>query len=92
LKLKLYIHGIFFNEIKLPAEEFESDPDCSFEDNVDIKTARLELYIDQIKTLFFRQLCKAKSYEIIYVAKSKINNLKIIPEDEYQELHIMGEG
>lgn len=87
MKLLLYINGISFNEINLPDEEFESDPDCDFEDNVDLKKERLEVYIEQIKTLFFRQLCKAKNYEIILIAESKLNNLKIT-EDEYQELHI----
>lgn len=88
MKLQLYINGISFNEIRLPDEEFESDPDCSFEDNVEVKTERLQVYIEQIKTIFFRQLCKAKSYEIIYVAESKLKNIQIITEDEYQELHI----
>lgn len=88
MKLLLYINGISFNEIKLPAEEFESDPDVSFEDNVDVKTARLQVYIDQIKTLFFRQLCKAKSYKIVLIAESKLKDIQIITEDEYQELHI----
>jgi hypothetical protein len=61
VKLLLYINGISFNEIKLPEEEFESDPDCSFEDNVEIKTARLDLYIEQIKTLFFRSYARPKA-------------------------------
>lgn len=86
MKLLLFINGNPFNEINLPVEEFESDPDSDFETNVDIKAGRLQVYIDQVKTLFYRPLCKASNYEIVLVVESKMNNLKFVTEDEYQQM------
>jgi hypothetical protein len=87
MKLQLFINGIIYNELRLPHEEFYYDDDCSFEDNVELHRERLELYIANLKTMFFRQLCKAKSYDIVLIAESKAGSIIKCEETNFLQLN-----
>lgn len=74
MRLELNINGSFFNSLDIDDEEFVADI-FRFDYRVKKNEERVEAHVLQIKSIFFRQLCKARSFEIMLVAESKMNYL-----------------
>lgn len=73
MTLQLYLNDDLFNEMHLPEEDFITDDNVTWEENVRFRQAALEGHINQMKGLFWRQLAKAKSWDMILHCESKMN-------------------
>lgn len=83
MTLQLYLNDSLFNEMHLPGEDFITDENVSWEENVRFRQSALEGYINQMKGLFWRQITKAKKWEVILHCESKSNDPENIDVENY---------
>lgn len=82
MTLQLYLNGNLFNEMHLPEEDFVTDDNVSWEENVRFRQVALEGHVMEMKGLFWRQMAKAR-WDLVFVCESKMNiELKEIVYDD----------
>lgn len=81
MTLQLYLNGSLFNEMHLPEEDFNTDEDMSWEENVRFRQQALEGHVYEMKGLFWRQLARARSWDLVLNCESKINKRALVNDD-----------
>lgn len=69
--LELFINGSYFNELDIDPEHIHQDK--SFYYRVHENEENINAYILKLKGMFFKQICKCNSFEIVLVLQSKLN-------------------
>lgn len=85
MKLQLYLNGSLFNEQHLPYEMLlDQESNFNWRDRVIQRQEMLEGFKEDMKGRFWVQICKAKSWQIVFVAESKMN----VEEEVEQTIYI----